>query len=87
MATNQKLKFSDFKIRFEKEMIRNFFVAKNLLWKKATYITNIEHKMEMKELLNEALFGVFKTNPTMYMRPPFNENLFKILIESLPVLD
>ena len=67
-------------------MIRNFFVAENVLWKKATYITNVGHTPEMKGFLNEAFFGVFKTNLTRYMRSLFNEKLFKILIESLQVL-
>ena len=56
-----------------------FFVAKNVLWKKATYITNIGHTSEMKGFLNEALFGVFKTNLTRYMSSLFNEKLFKSL--------
>ena len=43
-----------------KETIRNFFVAKNVLWKKATYITNIGHTPEMKGFLNEAIFGLNK---------------------------
>ena len=67
-------------------MIRNFFVAKNVLWKKVTYTTNIEHIPEMKGLLNEAFFGVFKTNLTRYMRSLFNEKTFQILIESPPQL-
>ena len=75
--------------RFPKSLKRKrfavFFVAKNVLWKNATYITNIGHTSEMKGFLNEALFGVFKTNLTRYMSSLFNEKLFKSLIESLQV--
>ena len=76
---------SDQNTKYTKETIRNFFVAENVLWKKATYITNVGHTQEMKGFLNEALFGVFKTNLTRYMSSLFNEKLFKSLIESLQV--
>ena len=70
----------------EKDTIRTFFVAKNVLKKKATYTTNIAGIPEMKVLLKEAFCGVFKTNVTRYMVQLIKKNSYEKLLESLPLL-
>ena len=72
--------------RNEKDTIRTFFVAKNVLKKKATYTTNIAGILEMKVLLKEAFCGVFKTNVTRYMVQLIKKNSYEKLLESLPLL-
>ena len=69
-----------------KDTIRTFFVAKNVLKKKATYTTNIAGIPEMKVLLKEAFCGVFKTNVTRYMVQLIKKNSYEKLLESLPLL-
>ena len=70
----------------EKDTIRTFFVAKNVLKKKATYTTNIACIPEMKVLLKEAFCGVFKTNVTRYMVQLIKKSSYEKLLESLPLL-
>ena len=79
-------KGSETKDIFSKDTIRTFFVAKNVLKKKATYTTNIAGIPEMKVLLKEAFCGVFKTNVTRYMVQLIKKNSYEKLLESLPLL-
>ena len=69
-----------------KDTIHTFFVAKNVLKKKAAYTTNIAGIPEMKVLLKEAFCGVFKNNVTRYMVQLIKKNSYEKLLESLPLL-